>query len=62
MNIKNYSDKELLVQTKNFYCKSCNQRKAIKDYGLEKMDQYLNSQHSSRTEILRKASRPSSKS
>jgi len=38
------------------FCKSCNQRKAIKDFGLEKMDQYLNPRqpHPSRTEILRK--------
>ncbi|OFZ26842.1 MAG: hypothetical protein A2381_16710 [Bdellovibrionales bacterium RIFOXYB1_FULL_37_110] len=26
-------------------CSLCNQRKAIKDYGLKKMDQYLNLKH-----------------
>ena len=30
------------VSNINLYCSNCNKRKAIKDFGLEKMDQYLN--------------------
>ncbi|OFZ49759.1 MAG: hypothetical protein A2381_18080 [Bdellovibrionales bacterium RIFOXYB1_FULL_37_110] len=30
------------VSNIKIYCANCNKRKAIKDFGLEKMDQYLN--------------------
>ncbi|OFZ47172.1 MAG: hypothetical protein A2381_14350 [Bdellovibrionales bacterium RIFOXYB1_FULL_37_110] len=43
------------VSNISLFCSNCNKRKAIKDFGLKKMDRYLNPQHTSGTEILRKS-------
>ena len=43
------------VSNINLYCSNCNKRKAIKDFGLKKMDQHLNPKHPSGTEIFRKS-------
>ena len=50
------------VSNISLFCSNCNKRKAIKDFGLEKMDQYLNPKYFSRTEILRQSIRLNFKS